>query len=455
MIKVLLINPPRTLDDYKQDKRRGPDIFPPLGLLSITAYLKSKGQNVRVYDFENLRSDFKKFFLEFEPDVVGITCLTSRVPSVIAVCHDIKAICPGIPVIAGGHHPTCRPEDLLKKGVVDIVVRGEGGETFFELIQSIASGGSVDDIKGIFYLDSDGKLVRTQDRQLISDLDSLPFFPAEFMPFENFYTYPGKTFAALDSRRIAFLRMSRGCPFECDYCLLKSSYRARSPQSIINEVDHYFREYNIDSFYFMDETFTVDRSRVLELCDMLVKGGYHKELKWGAQTRVDCVDEDLLKKMRDAGCRHLSYGLESGVPRILNSVKKNITLPQIRKIIKMTKDLDIDILATFILGLPDETFWDSLRTIWFGLTLPIDRLIFVSAVPFPGTNLWDIAVKEGQIKDVVDWEAFICIPGFTRHDPQYIPKGRSVWELKFLQMLGFGLSKIKKIIFTVIRNFIP
>ena len=176
---------------------------------------------------------------------------------------------------------------------------------------------------------------------------------------------------------------------------------------------------------------------------------------WWCQIRVDLVDEELFKKMREAGCKIVSFGIESGVQRILDFISKKVTLKQIEKAVRLAKKADLESRGSFIIGLPTETRWDSIKTILFSLKLPLSQAKFGLATPYPGTKLWEIALKEGQVKDKGEnWDRFSQMAAYTKFSPSYIPKGRKVNELIFLQKIaniifyfkpGVVLSFIKRI----------
>ena len=453
IMKAMLINPPYDAKKYYGKLSSLRFLFPPVGLLHVASYVRARGGRISLFDFETSEKEFKQELIAFKPDIIGITCQTALVNNTITLCKEIKDIYRDVPIVVGGNHPSIRPMDLLETGLVDYIVRGEGEITFYELAKAIYNGGSIAEIKGISYLDAKTKLINLPNRELIEDLDTLPMMAIDLLPIEKFHTSPD----LLLGKRTALILTSRGCPNKCIFCALKEGfrhnrYRTRSIRNIFDEIDYYRERYDIDSLFIMDDTFTLNRQKVDAFCDMMISLGYSKDIKWWAQTRVDTVNEELLLKMKKAGCEILSYGLESGVQKLLNIIRKRTTVEGMREVIRISKRADLNVRGSFILGLPEESIMDSLRTIYFGLSLPLDRVKFGLATPYPGTELWDIAEREGQINEPEDWDRFTQMAGFTKSRPAYIPKNRHALELKVLQVMANTLFYLKPRIFAKMIN---
>jgi anaerobic magnesium-protoporphyrin IX monomethyl ester cyclase len=205
----------------------------------------------------------------------------------------------------------------------------------------------------------------------------------------------------------------------------------------------YQDKYHIDSFMVMDDTFCIQEKRVEEFCKTLIQRGWHQKLSWWAQTRVDKISPALASLMKEAGCKTLSLGIESGVERILTLIKKEIRLEQARTAVRAVKQAGITARASFILGLPTETLSDSLKTISFALSLPLDFCKFSLATPYPGTELWDIVIKEKGGSLEGRWDDFTQMAGFASSNPLYVPHGRSAGALKNLQKCANVLYYLK------------
>lgn len=434
-MKVLLVNPPYHIEKYYGRIAKLGFSFPPIGVLYLAAYLRQFGYEVKAYDFQANEENFFDVLQSFKPKVIGITCHTALVYSTILLAKQIKERLKDCYIVVGGTHPSCRPQDLLKDGTIDVAVRGEGELTLLELLNHFQDEKKLEDIDGITFK-RDGEFVTNRDRALIKDINSLPVPAVDLLPLDNYRCSPDLRIG----KKVMMLSTARGCPYQCTFCAMKESfnrtYRYRNVDMIFKEIDYYIQNYKADGLFIVDELFTVNRKRVFEFCDRMIRGGYSKDIKWWAQTRADCVDKELLVKMKAAGCRMLSFGIESGVDRLLKVIKKKVTVEETRKAVKMVHSVGIDARGSLILGLPTETFFESFRTIAFGLSLPLHRLKFGLATPFPGTELWETAVKEGQISEDENWDRFTLMAGYTSHEAPYIPKGRTSRELKTLQLIG-------------------
>jgi len=433
--KVLLINP--TFDVTRQLGELGKLYVRarPLGLGYLVAYLESKGIEARIIDGQV--SDLTEETLgqaiqEFSPNIVGITSTTALASAAHEVARWTKNISKDMKVVIGGVHPTVLPEETLEDNNVDVVVRGEGEITFFELVRAFETKTNPPDVLGISFK-SNGEVVHNKNRPFIKDLDSLPSVDDHILPRNLYSDYCVLT--------------ARGCPFKCIFCssrtLWGTRYRVRSPENVFVEIDSIVNKYNPEQIAFIDESFVIDKERTEEICDMFIERGYHKKMSWICSSRADLVDEPLLEKMREAGCTAISFGIETASQRLLDILKKR-TSPQINeKAVRMAKKVGIsNVRATFILGIPTETREESLATIKYAKKLPLDSAKFSIATPYPGTELYRIALSEGM--DIQkDWSKLHQGVGFSEYDPVWIPKGRDAKELKRLQRrahLEFYLS---------------
>jgi radical SAM superfamily enzyme YgiQ (UPF0313 family) len=224
-------------------------------------------------------------------------------------------------------------------------------------------------------------------------------------------------------------------------------------ENIFQEIDYYVQHYDIDSLFIIDDVFTLNKKRVIEFCNYMIDK-YNGKIFWWAQTRADLADPEILRLMRKSGCKILSFGVESGVNRLLKIINKEIDLKQIKQAVREVKKAGISPRGSFILGLPTETFLDSLRTIFFALNNNFDRVKIGLATPYPGTELWELAVKEGKISDSENWNRFTQMAGYTHHKAPYIPDRRNSAELKFLQISGNLLFYLKpEVIFDIIKTY--
>jgi anaerobic magnesium-protoporphyrin IX monomethyl ester cyclase len=437
-MKVLLISPPYEIEKYYGKLSKLAFVFPPVGLTYIAGAVRGKGHEVYIYDFSVEEKDFQDFITDFKPDFIGITCQTALFYSAMHLAKNIKKLFPNVPIVTGGAHVSYRPHDCFENDTaIDIVVRGEGEMTTLELLKYYEhKDRELKDIKGITYKQN-GEIIDNPSRELINDLDVLPLPAIDLLPLEKYHVSPDNYIGG----QVGLVATSRGCPYGCIFCACKEafnrSYRPRGLDKVFEEIKYYIEEYNVSQLFVMDDCFTLDRKRTMAFCERMIETGYNKKVSWWCQSRADLADEELLRKMKEAGCVILSFGIESGVQRILNNIAKAITLKQIRTTVKLAKKIGFQPRGSFIIGLPTESFLDSLRTIFFALSLPLSQTKFGLATPFPGTRLWDIALSEGQVKDKGEnWDRFTVWSSYSKFSPTYIPKGRKIWEMKMLQKVA-------------------
>jgi radical SAM superfamily enzyme YgiQ (UPF0313 family) len=468
-MRILLVNPPYDIKRYMGGLAKVGWVFPPVGLLYIAAYVRAHDPalEVRIYDSQVETADFQEYLRDFAPDLVGITCQSALVYSTLEAARLVKEQRRDTLVVVGGVHASIRPADLLESTDIDLVVRGEGEESFLEICRALTDRESFAGIAGLSYR-ADGGVVNNPDRPITADLDSYPMPALDLLPLERYRISPDMRTGS----RLGLIITSRGCPYDCMFCsnklLTKKSYRLRSIESVLEEIEYYLEHYNINQLMIFDDNFAVNKKRTLELCAEFVKRGYPQKFTWWAEARVDVLDEEILTAMRQAGCTILSLGLESGNQRLLDYIKKNITLEQTRKTVELIHKVGIKSRASFILGLPTETREESERTIKFAYSLPLDQVRFSIATPFPGTELWDIAVAEGHIDpERIDWTKLSLMGGYADFLPLYYPKGRSAEEMKRLQrranlffflrpriVLGyFGRIKSVDDLFHIVKGF--
>ncbi|MDD5439401.1 MAG: radical SAM protein [Candidatus Omnitrophica bacterium] len=358
--------------------------------------------------------------------IIGLSCLTAGATRSYELAGWIKAANPDATVIYGGVHATVLPEEALRTGSGDIVVRHEGEETLWELARALGTGSSLDDIQGISFI-RDGAVVHTPDRPLIGNLDELPPFPYHL--FEK------------DIGRYDFgnLLTSRGCPFECIFCSQRSIsgrfYRYRSADNILCELDTLIYRYHQKKIIFNDDNFVVNRGHVFSVCAKIIDRKYPKTVSFLAMARADMVDKELLTIMKKAGFVSIAYGLESGSDRLLKLVKKGLSTEDNKRAVRMTHEAGISTYASFILGLPTETKEESSMTIKFARDIPLDMTRFNLLVPYPGTPVHDL-VKEKLGTGPAGWDNFITVSGFMKAGIPYIPDGRTENEMRRLQMIA-------------------
>lgn len=409
--------------------------IPPLGLTYIAALLEGEGADVRIIDQvagKNSNRLILKKIKEYSPDMIGFSCLTSVMTNVGLLAAEIKKFTKA-PVVLGNIHPTIFAEQVLRQGIADIVVRGEGEVTMLELLKAIKLRNSLSGVKGISYRDN-GQTINNPARPLIEDLDTLPYPAWHLIDFNNYKDSP---MILINREPVIPIAGSRGCPFQCLFCAQDTIYpkpRYRKISLIIKELEYLHSRFNIRNFGFVDANFPFSSDSGIEFCNELMRSGIHNKIKWATETRVDLVSEELLVSMKKAGVHLIMFGFEVGNDKIMSSTDKRTSLAQARNIVKITKKLKINTLGLFILGLPGETKETCEDTIKFAKELDCDIAKFNIAIPYPGSRFFNEFYKEK--KDfTMDTDKFTPWHDWSdsNQDPVYVPEGLTGIELIGLQ----------------------
>ncbi len=431
--KVLLVLPHFSEKrHYGSMSKVAPSLLP-VSLVYLAGYLEKQGYPVRIFDGQiEMMSEqtIRQTLTEFRPDVVGITCMTPMVVETHLVAACVKAFRPNLPVVVGGIHASIMPEDILADRNIDVIVRGEGEITFHELIENLGSGGDLGSIAGLSFR-RDETVHSTPNRPLLEDLDSLPLPARHLVNYEGYHQVPDAVFA----KPLREILTSRGCPFQCIFCSARLmsgfKYRYHSPERVLEEVDLLVNKYKARQIAVLDDNFVVERKRTIDICEGLMRKGLHRKLVWTTAARADQVDLELLRLMKKAGFVLVSFGVETGTERLLRMIQKSETMEQIRQAVDWSHQAGLKVRGTLILGLPTETVEDSRATIEWAKKLKLDFAKFSLATPYPGTVLYDLAVKQGMT--VNDWSHFSSMAGFADYDPVYVPEGRDPKEMSNLQ----------------------
>lgn len=411
-MKVCLINPPVTISGKHFMNEFAPEV--PLGLAYIASVLLKGGHKVSIIDclgeapnnriFEgNLcrvglsLQQVKDRVRMVKPDLVGIGCLfSSRFNNVLKIAKVVKEVDSTIPVVVGGIHPTVMPHEVLANDTIDFAVLGEGEQTILDLVNDKPSK----EIDGFGYKDAEGIHVNPKTKY-IEDLDSLPFPARHLFSPECFReSRRGILKNKIYSRNIVIT--SRGCPNNCSFCGVHTQWgcrwRARSPGNVVAELKQFKEAYGITRFSFTDDNLTLNRKRMVELCNLMIREKL--DLKWDTPNGVSIItlDRDLLSLMKKSGCYHLNIAIESGDPYILKHViKKPLNLKKAREIANDCKAIGITTHAFFIIGMIGDNPATLRNSLEFLKSLPLDDFGVSLAKPLPGTELYDDCVKNGYI----------------------------------------------------------
>ncbi len=380
-----------------------PNIWVPLGLTYIAAVLEKEGHTIKIIDMneKKLNDDDLRAELKKNVDVVGITGMITEYPKILKIVDIAKNGFSDRSVILGGPIATTIPKELLKQSQIDFIVMGEGEKTTPALIHAIEHGSDISDIRGIAY--KIGKQAIINEPAIpIGNLDTIPF-PARHLLdmskyIKNHFEIYGFNIEGYDKIRSTNLISSRGCPYDCTFCFKDMwgyKWRGRSAENVIAEMELLNETHNVNGFFFNDDTFILDKKRIFRFASLLKKSGL--DVVWSCNGRVNLMQKDMLKAMRDAGCVSIAYGIESGNQSILDSMKKNITLSQTKNVVEWTKELGIKVSGCFMIGMLGETKETIMDTINFAKELDLNFYGYSITTPLPGTELYRKSMISGLI----------------------------------------------------------
>ncbi len=397
--RIALVNPPLLPGVTPHD----PSF--PIGLAYLAAFAEKHGHVVEVVDCLPLGMDYdamKQKVASFEPDIVGITSMTSTFPAALQATQVLKESCPEALTVLGGPHATFMDIDALKEHAdVDVVVRREGEETLLELARCFAERKKLGKVAGITFR-KNGEITRTPDRPFIQNLDELPYPAYHLFPLEQY-----RSRGLLSKKRILPIITGRGCPFNCNFCLASKMvgkrFRARSPKSVVDELEWLKNEHGAEAFCFYDDTLTLDKERCYRIFEQMQMRGVN--IPWNCQTRTDQVSKRLLIQMKRAGCQFVSFGVESGSPQLLKAMGKGNTIEQNEKAVRLAKEVGLVVAISVIIGYPGETAETLKETFDFIDRVKPDAVYLCTVAPYPGTPLYDL-VKDLGWKMSDDWSRY-------------------------------------------------
>ncbi|MCX9074876.1 MAG: cobalamin-dependent protein [Candidatus Methanoperedens sp.] len=380
---ILLITPP-----YHCGVLESAGTWMPLGMVYIAGGLQNAGYSVKIYDamskfhsFDDIRDRIK----DHDPDAVGTGAYTSSLYDAIRVLKIAKQIDPEIITFLGGIHPTFCWEDVLKKdgNTVDYIIRGEGEITTTDLLDQVFEG-KIPDVPGIAYV-NDGRIICSEERPLISDLDALPaaWDLVEWKDY-SFKTKKNSTLAVVSS--------SRGCTQQCTFCsqrlFWRQKWRARSPQNFVDELEHLNSTYGVDVAMIADETPTCDRQRWEQILDLLIERKLDLEILM--ETRVEDIlrDKDIMDRYAKAGILHIYVGAEAATQDALDRYKKNLRIEESKQAIDLINNAGIISETSFVLGMPDETPGSIESALELAKYYNPDLAFFLAIAPWPYSDVY-------------------------------------------------------------------
>lgn len=403
-MKILLINPPI--------RENEPPRHIPIGLGIIANVLLSEGHEVKILDINAERlskSQVKeKIDLKSKYEIIGTGGLITTYKYLKWLIPELKNSNPTSKIVVGGGVVTGDPTLLLNRTPADIAVIGEGEITMKEIVSALENNNSLETVKGIVYKKENNQIKINPARALIKDLDNLPFPAYDLFPIDIYLRNVAHAFVIRKKTEMSIIT-ARGCPYNCNYCyhIFGRGYRTRSVDNVIEEIRYLMEKYKVESILLLDETFTINKKRVMEFCSKMLLEKI--DIPWSCYARVDIVDREMLKKMKQAGCYHVGYGIESGSQQILDNMNKKVTVEQAKKAIKLTRSTGLVCGTTFMFGYPGESLETIKETVYFCKQLLISPSFFFTT-PYPGTKLYK-EVKDRIIKKYGDEEKFIEVLG--------------------------------------------
>ena len=429
-------------------------VYPHLGICYIAAVLRKNNFEVRIIDlnvekFSN--NELIDTIRKIRPGLIGISNMTFTFLQALDLAKQIKSSL-SIPIVFGGNHVSIYPREVVSHDSVDIGVIGEGEVTFLEIANLLKDKRMEDSyldlekIKGVVFK-IDGKIIVTEPREFISDLDELPPPAVDLLKFKKYY---GCNLA------VPYMTMvtARGCPYDCSFC---SKYpwgrnvRYNSAKRVVGEIESLVKGMGIKAIDFFDDTFIFKKSRIEEMHDLIRERKI--EFEFGITTRVNTVNKEILKELKSMGCKTIAYGVESGDPGVLERLDKKITIEQIKAAFKWAEEAGINTVGFFMVGNPMETEKEIKNTIRLIKDTNADYFIANVLVPYPGSRLYDDMLKSGEMKE--DYWRKLTIEGKAKPTPlanTKVSQGRLIGMRNCINRMPYMRLKSNILKFKKIRS---
>ena len=402
-MKILFLVPPETISlesSVPKALEGGKGYYPKLGLLYVAAYYERETGNRPVFidcPPENVsQEELSRRVKEIQPDMVAMSIMTFNLLDALHTARILKKDHPHLKVCLGGPHVNLYPKETLHQPEIDYVVFGEGEKIFFHLIQALESGDTLKSIKGLGWKENSEEHINPAETELL-DLNELPFPARHLVDVSSYKHIIG------EGRQFFTIQATRGCPAACSFCdIRKTKFRVRSPESVVNEIEQLV-EMGVDDLFFVDDTITIDKKNVLEICDLIIKRNIKIHFKISA--RVDTINKEVIAALKKAGCYRIHYGIESASTKHLKYLQKGQTPEKIERACKMTRDAGVGFFAYMMIGIPHETKEEMFETVDFAKKLKPDYAQFSICTPYPKVELYYQMLQEGIVPEDY-WQEF-------------------------------------------------
>ncbi len=389
------------LVDATRIPANSPFIAQPVGLLSLAAVLRQDGHEVRIHDCKLGLESLTPLLQELQPQVVGFRTLSSFVRILPLLARTVRFLCPDARIIVGGPHASGDPADAIARTGAVAAVIGEGEATIRELVPALVDRADLTRIDGLAISsgvgDPTSPVVFTPPRAPIADLDSLPLPAWDLLPVDTYFQR-NRAGTSRAGRSLTVFT-SRGCPYGCAFChnLFGRRFRARCPESVVDEMQYLVRRYAADEFELHDDAFNTDRARMEAICEGLIAAPTGADLAFPNGLRADQLTRSDIELLRQAGTHHVALSPETASIRLQRYLGKRMDLERLLEAARVCDEVGIFTVGYFMLGFPTETEAEMLATVDYACRSPLHTASFFTVTPFPGSRLWSEARRSGRL----------------------------------------------------------
>lgn len=373
-------------------------LYPPIGLASIATYLEKHGAECIIIDAnvtEEKPPQILERLLSFKPDIIGIQMNIVTAQAGVELTKLIKEQLPSPKVVIGGPFATSKYEQLLSDTNAFAIVRGEGEQTFLE----IAQGKKLENIEGVAFLNDKQEVIITKNRELFPDINQFPYPAYHLLPDLKEYR------ARARKTPFAPIFTSRGCPYRCIFCnanIFGKTFRARSPEHVLGEVDMLVQKYGVKQIDIIDDNFSYDIERADKILNMIIERKYGIAINFQNGIRADSLTRELVHKMKLAGVYKVGIGIESANEKVRRSIKKGLDIKAVEQAIQWFREEGIITIGFFMLGFPEDTEKTMQETIDFAIRLNPSLANFSLIIPLPDTELYELIKKNNWFTQSIE-----------------------------------------------------